>query len=139
MEEAAEPRARGNDLQLERPRGRPHPAALHVVGEGRERQLLRDLRLADERARAAAADEVALADEVVEGGADGQPRDAEVGAELPLGRDRVADAELLDEVEDTVSRLALLRHVVKTTSSRAAGSCGGSPAASSVLPVFGSK
>ena len=43
-----------------------------------------------------------VADEVVERRANGQARDAEVGAELPLGRDRVADAELLDQVEDAV-------------------------------------
>ena len=48
--------------------------------ERRHRQLLRDLRLAHERARAAAADEVALAHELVERRAHGQPRDAEVGA-----------------------------------------------------------
>ena len=39
----------------------------------------------------AAAHQVALADELVERGADGQPGDAEVGAELPLGRNRIAD------------------------------------------------
>ena len=57
---------------------------------------------------AAPAHEIALAHELVERGADGQARDAEVGAELPLGRDRAADAEALDQVEDLVARLALL-------------------------------
>ena len=40
-----------------------------------------------------------VADEIVERRPHRQARDAEVDAELPLGRDRVADAELLDQVE----------------------------------------
>ena len=40
-----------------------------------------------------------LADEIVERRSHRQARDTEVGAQLPLGRDRVADAELLDQVE----------------------------------------
>src|SRR5262249_35668653 len=51
-----------------------------------------------------------LADEVVEGGADGQSRDAEIRAELALRRDRIADAEPLDEIHHLALRLALLRH-----------------------------
>ena len=58
----------------------------------RDVDALRDLRLGDERAGAAAANEVALAHELVERRAHRQPRDAEVDAELPLGGDRVADA-----------------------------------------------
>src|SRR5207302_10769462 len=110
----------------------------NVVGERLQGQLLGDLGLADERARAAPADEVALADEPVESGAHGQPGDAEVGAQLSLGRDRLADPQLLDEIEHLVARLALFRHLVKTTSSRMAASRGAS-AARRLVPVFGSK
>ena len=110
VEQPSEARARGDDAKVERPALRPQAAAPHVVGERRHRQLLRDLRLADERARAVPPNEVALAHEVVERGPYGQARDAEVGAELTLRRDRVADGELLDEVEHEVSRRRLLRH-----------------------------
>ena len=51
-----------------------------------------------------------FADEVVERCADRQARDAEVGAELALGRDRLADGQPLDQVEHALARLALLRH-----------------------------
>ena len=99
----------GDDAEVERAAARHHAAAAHVLGEGGHRQLLGDLRLADERAAAVAADEHPVADEIVERGPHREPRDAEVGAQLPLGRDRVADAELLDQVEDAAPRLALLR------------------------------
>src|SRR5207237_10220514 len=56
-------------------------------------------------------------------------------AQLPLGGDRLAHAGLLDQVEDAVAGLGLLRHVVKTTSGSAAA---GSPARR-LFPVFGSK
>ena len=93
VQDAAEPRAGRDRPELERAAARREPALAHVVAERGDRHPLRDLRLGDERARAAAAREVALADELVERRADGQPRDAEVDAELPLGRDRVADVE----------------------------------------------
>ena len=54
--------------------------------------------------------EISLADEVVERRPHRQPRDAEVGAQLTLGRNRIADRQLLDEVEHEISRLRLLRH-----------------------------
>ena len=85
-----------------------HPATLHVLGEGGHRQLLGDLRLAHERPAPVPAHEHAVADEIVEGRSDGQARDTEVDAELPLGRDRVADPELLDQVEHPGTRLGLL-------------------------------
>jgi hypothetical protein len=85
-------------------------ATTHVVGERRHRELLRDLGLADECAGTVSAHEIALADEVVQCGADRQPRDAEVGAQLTLRGDRVADRELLDQVEHEVARRRLLRH-----------------------------
>ena len=135
MQEPAEPCAGGDDLEPERLATRLHPAAAHVLGERGHRQLLGDLRLADERARAAAADEVALAGELVQRGAHGQPRDAEIGAQLALRRDRLADAEVVDQVEDPVAGLGLLG---RTSRPRRAG---GSVAASgsSVLPLSGSK
>ena len=52
-------------------------------------------------------------DEVVERGADREARDAQVAAQLPLGGDRLADPELLDEVED-------LRRASRSASSRCA-------------------
>jgi hypothetical protein len=110
VHDPAQPRSRGGDAELEGAARRSHPAPAHVVGERRHRQLLRDLRLADERAGAAAADDVALALEVVERRAHGQSRHAKVRRELALGRDRVAHLELLDEVEDEVAGLALLGH-----------------------------
>ncbi len=54
---------------------------------------------------------MALAHEVVERGAHGEAGHAEVGAQLPLRGNRVADRELLDEVEHQVARRGLLRHV----------------------------
>jgi hypothetical protein len=83
-------------VEPDRPAVGNHSAPAHVLAEGRQRQLLRDLRLADERAAAVPPDEVALAHEVVEGSAQGQARDAELLAEAPLGRDRLADAQALD-------------------------------------------
>ena len=97
-------------VEREGPAAGDHAAAAHVLAERGHRQLLRDLRLLDVGAAAAPADEVALAGEVVERGADGQARDAEIGAELPLGGDRGADAEPLDQVEHLLARRALLRH-----------------------------
>ena len=77
------------------------------------------------------AHEVALAHELVERGAHGQAGDAEVDAELPLGRDRRADRERLDQLEDALTRLALLRQ-------RAAASAA-APSVASRAPVSGSK
>ena len=91
-------------------------ARAHVVAERRDVDALRDLRLGDERAGAAPADEVALAHELVERRAHGQPRDAEVDPELALGGDRLADAERLDQLEDALACLALLRHRAPTSS-----------------------
>ncbi len=54
------------------------------------------------------ADEEPFANELVQGSANGQSRDAELGGQLALGGDRLSHAELLDEVEDTVPHLALL-------------------------------
>src|SRR5438067_3116407 len=88
-----------------------HPTPAHVVAEGGDGQLLGDLRMLDVCPAAAPADEVALAREVVERGANGEPRDAEIGAQLALGGDRRPDAELLDEVEDLPARVALLGHL----------------------------
>ena len=110
VQDPAEPRAGRDGPELERAAARREPALAHVVAERGDRHPLRDLRLGDERAGAAAAGQMALADEVVERRADGQPRDAEVDAEQALGRDRVADVERLDQLEHLLARLALLRH-----------------------------
>jgi hypothetical protein len=65
--------SRSDGLQLERRAAGDHAPPAHVLGERRHRELLRDLRLAHEGARTAAADEVALPHEAVERGADGEP------------------------------------------------------------------
>src|SRR4051794_22616854 len=109
MEQAAEPGSGELAREGQRLAAGAHPTAAHVLAERGHRQLLGDLRLLDVRAAAASADEVALAGEVVQGGADRQPGDAEVGRKLPLGGDRIADAEPLDQVEHLLARRALLR------------------------------
>src|SRR6185437_10072016 len=140
MEQPAELCARRDYLQLEGAAGRAHSAALHVLREGRHGQLLCDLRLADERAGTPAANEVAVADKLVEGGSDGEARDTEIGGELPLGGDRFADSERLDQLEDAVTGLALLGHRVAGVSSRGSGSSAGtSLGASRLSPVSTSK
>ena len=110
MQQPPQARSGGRHAEVERLARRPQPPAAHVVGERRHRELLGDLGLADECPRAVAPHEIALTDEIVERCANGQPGHAEVGAQLPLGRDRVADRELLDEVEDQVSGRCLFRH-----------------------------
>ena len=51
--------------------------------------------------------------DLVERCAHGQPRHPEVGAQLAFRRNRVADRELLDEVEDEIpSRGLLCRHAL---------------------------
>ena len=82
----------------------------HVVGERRHRELLGDLRLADERAGAAPADDVPLAREVVERGAKREPGDAEIRAQRRSDGIAFTDFELLDEIEHEIAGLALLRH-----------------------------
>jgi len=54
--------------------------------------------------------EVAVADEVVQGGPYGEPGDAEVERQLALGGDGLADRKLLDQVQHAVARLLLLAH-----------------------------
>ena len=108
VEDAAQPGAGGDLAQVERTAtGRKAPRA-HVVAERRDVDALRDLRLGDERTGTAPAHEVSLAHELVERRAHGQPGDAEVDPELSLRRDRIADAERLDQLEHALAGLALL-------------------------------
>src|SRR5206468_6272749 len=111
VEEAAQPRTGELAREREGLAARRHAAPPHVLAERGHRELLGDLRLLDVRPAAAPAHEVALAREVVERGADGQARDAEVRAELPLGGDRGADAETLDQLEHLLPRRALPGHL----------------------------
>ena len=111
MEKATEAGSRGDDPQLERPALWVQAAPAHVLAEGGQRQLLGDLRLADERPAPMASHEVALADEVVERRPQREPRDAEVGAESALGWDRFPHAEVADQLDDVLPDLLLLRHV----------------------------
>src|SRR6266550_3132464 len=127
VEEPPQARARRDDLQRKRPTARLHSSPAHVLGEGRHRQLLGDLRLADEGARPTTADHVALARQLVERRAKREPRHAEIRAELALGRDRLTHAEAFDQVEHAVPGLALLGHGAAASSS--AGSASRSSAA----------
>src|SRR5207245_10007505 len=119
---------------------RGHAPPADVVCEGRHRQLLRDLRLADERAGAAPAHEVALPHEFVERGAYRQPRHAEIRAELALRGDRLAGLEALDHVEHALAGRVLLRHDAACS---AGSRCGVSTRAAlperMLAPVVGSK
>ena len=110
LQRAADGRPGVGLLQLDRPAAGRHAAAAHVLAERRQGQLLGDLRLADEGAAAVAPLEVPVADEVVEGGAEGQARDAEVAAEPPLGRDGFSDLELVDELEHALPGQDLFAH-----------------------------
>src|SRR3954471_10149908 len=96
--------------QLDRAAAGDHAAAAHVLREGGQGQLLGDLRLADEGAGAVAALEVAVADEVVERGADGQARDPELTAQAPFGGDGLADLQLVDQLEYPLPGQDLLAH-----------------------------
>src|ERR671926_919826 len=110
VQRAADLRAGADVLERDRSAVGHHPAPAHVLAERRQRQLLRDLRLADEGATAVAPREIPLADELIEGGAERQPRHAEVAAQPPLRGNRLADAELADQLHDLVADLLLLRH-----------------------------
>src|SRR5438876_983847 len=101
----AETRSGGGRDQLEGPAAGGHAPPPHVVAEGGEGQRLGDLRLGDVRAAAVAAVEVAVADELIEGRPDSQPGHAQVDRELALGRDRAANLEAFDQVEDAVASL----------------------------------
>src|SRR5881394_318208 len=111
IEETTETRPCELASERERRAARCHATPAHVLAERGHRELLGDLRLLDVGPAAPPAHEVALAREVVERGADGQARDAEVRAELPLGGDRGADAETLDQLEHLLPRRALLGHL----------------------------
>src|SRR5579864_5384689 len=97
-------------LQSDRAAVRNHSAPAHVLAEGRQRELLGDLRLAHERPAPVLAHQVALADELVQGGPEREPRNAELAAQPTLGRDRGADTELGDERDHALPDLLLLRH-----------------------------
>ena len=118
MQDPSQSGAGRNRVELERAAARGEAPLAHVVAERRDRHALRHLRLRDEGARAAAARQPALADELVERGAEGQARDAERLAEYALGGDRLADLERLDQLEHLLAGFALLGHGVRVTASR---------------------
>src|SRR5439155_564820 len=97
----------------------------HVLREGRQGQLLGDLGLGHEGAAAVAPRQVSVADELVDRGPQRQARDAQLLAELPLGRDRLADLERFDEAQDPLPGLVLLTQ------------CTSGPKWSSPLPASG--
>src|SRR5581483_7063543 len=121
VEDAAEARAGRYGAQVERPARRLETAAAHVVAERRDVRALLDLRCCDEGARTATAHQVSLAHQLVERRPHGEPRHAEVGHELPLGRDRVVDGERRDQLEDALAGLPLLRHPAGWSSAAGTG------------------
>src|SRR5205814_826917 len=69
------------------------PARAHVLGEGRDaREILLDAR-GDEIARALPPDEEPFLDQAVDGLANGDPRNREIGGDLPLGGKGVVRGE----------------------------------------------
>jgi len=54
--------------------------------------------------------QIAVADQLVEGGPDGEPGDAQLLGQLALGRDRLPDLEGIDEVEHPIASVLLLAH-----------------------------
>jgi hypothetical protein len=54
--------------------------------------------------------QVSVPYEVVERGPEGEPRHAELAAEAPFGRDRLADLELVDQLEHTLPGQDLFAH-----------------------------
>src|SRR5262245_6523954 len=109
VQATAQIRPGGRRRQRERLAAGRHPAAAHLLAERGHCQLLRDLRLTHERAAAATAHQITLADELVERSTHGQPRHAEVDAQLPLRRESSTDARTLDQVDHALAGLALLR------------------------------
>src|SRR5262249_43438586 len=81
-----------------------------------------------------------VADKVVERGPDGQPGDAEIGAQLAFGRNGCAHLEVLDQGEHSLTRLALLGHVTTEESVSAMVSVARSCSiASRLAPLSGAK
>src|SRR5579862_5185872 len=72
VQDPPQPRPGRDDAQLERPACRPHAALAHLVAEGADHEALCNLRLVDEGSGSAAPDEVALADQIVQRGPNGQ-------------------------------------------------------------------
>jgi hypothetical protein len=89
-----------------------HAAGSHVVGEGGELQRQLDLGPGDEGALARHPVQPAFGDQVVDGLPHGHPGQGEALAELALGRDGRADAELVavDEIEQDLAELEVLGH-----------------------------
>ena len=110
IEAVGQARARGRGGQLERPAAGGHAAPPHVVAEGGEGQRLGDLGLRDVGAAAVAPLQVAVADQLVEGGPEGEAGNAQLGGQLALGGNRLADQDGLDQVEHPVPRLLLFAH-----------------------------
>src|SRR5712691_8086194 len=96
--------------ELDRPAAGRHASPPHVLAERGQGQLLGDLRLADECAAAVPPLEVPVADEVVERRPERQTGDAELPAEPTLRGDRLADLELVDQLEDSLSGQDLFAH-----------------------------
>src|SRR5207247_781359 len=110
LEAVGEPGPGRSGGELHGAAARGHAAAPHVVAEAGEGQRLGDLGLGDVGAAAVAPVEVAVADELVEGGADGEAGDGEVDRELALGRYGLADLQRLDQVEHPIAGVFLLTH-----------------------------
>jgi hypothetical protein len=96
--------------QLDRPAAGHHAAPAHVFAERREGELLGDLRFADEGPAPVPPLEIAVPNQVVEGGPQREPRDADLRAEPALGGNGLADVELLDQLEHALPGQDLFAH-----------------------------
>ena len=116
MEPPRESRPGANHGQLQRPAGRDHAAAAHVLGERGQGQRLRDLWLSHIGAAPMAPGELASLGELVDRRPDGQAGDAQILAELALGWDGLAHQERLDQIKHPLAGLVLLPQLPLRTS-----------------------
>src|SRR5919201_4652733 len=111
LQPAGETGAGADHRQIEGPAGRNHAPPAHVLGERGQCKRLGDLWLGHVGATAMPSRQVPLADQLIDGGSNGQPGDTQVVAELPLRWNGVAHAEGLDQVEHPLPSYVLLSQV----------------------------
>src|SRR4051794_24749683 len=104
----AELGAGADGLERQDAAARAHAAAGHVLRERGHGQRQRDLRLGHVGAAAMPAHQQPLADELVDGLAEGRPRDAERDGQAALGRDGLADPQLVEHAQQLVADQRLL-------------------------------
>ena len=90
-------------------RARDHPARPHLLGVAREAESLLDLGARDERALALHAVDALLGLEALQRVPHGRARDAELGAELALGRQGGALRQAPDHLDQRLAQQPVLR------------------------------